>query len=876
MTVHFACTEPGCEIAGTPFGLSAGEIALRASAARARARTEPLVADAKDETQYPCPLCESAGRLGKLVAIPADGELGGVINAFGAPWRSVELATRATYGMLTKAGHAKGTAPTPKSKLVIGEKVVVAQVLRTLPYDGHLLAFGNRDAKVWRDGGGRPKEEGPGDPATYGSPAAAPLPAARADPTYVRELQRDLILLGYYSRGRGTRRIGKFDVHTLGGVLALKQDLVEIYGIATTDSPREVSAATIDVESFAEPILFQPVLRPPARIVEMWDAGIVRGGLSTAVERIGTLASRLGSAKTEKTFGSKLQALSRAADRLSTLCNALPERWALEDPAGSMAPFKPWLSKVAISDLPPRPATGPRHATMKAMLADPVWTRDAYGGRAKAHRPFSKLIKKLSARITRGLSPKSGGAKALERVEAITAPAGAEADWTSAKPAVVTALMEAMKLLELVEYWLLNLPVQVEAWLDHITRLGSVDQATAVYIKALLEGGRIGPKKRAGYRIPTNIDDFGSADEGAQFLRDTLIALGPNEDKKPAKTMPEILALQMYGNESGMRLTFKLSWYAVDPKEANLTFPKLGVDWNTTGRAGTFDAIHASFLLDGEFDANNQGWVLSRGWGLGQETEGSGKGFGGMRLRHGLPVVPREATHVEHPAAFTSTTASFTSVLEGKALSRYNGKRDCSFETKYDCHNCLKRFFDLGLVGSDEDGEGSVFVPIGRGTFGGISDAENVWVDLERVTQWAQAGGKHDPSRVADYKELFEKTGDPRHALEPLPGKPSALVLEVLQSDAVVDISNAAASVAEDHGIEAAPLEAEVKAYVAARRNLPCSWFRVRIRYTGTGPQAWGSLFKMMRIVGKLEGASKVCTKHIEEASELRTSGSVK
>lgn len=62
----------------------------------------------------------------------------------------------------------------------------------------------------------------------------------------------------------------------------------------------------------------------------------------------------------------------------------------------------------------------------------------------------------------------------------------------------------------------------------------------------------------------------------------------------------------------------------------------------------------------------------------------------------------------------------------------------------------------------------------------------------------------------------------------------------------------------------------------AARRNLPCSWFRVRVGYTGTGPQAFGSMFKIMRIVGKLEGASTACAKHIVEASELRRLGKVK
>ena len=439
------------------------------------------------------------------------------------------------------------------------------------------------------------------------------------------------------------------------------------------------------------------------------------------------------------------------------------------------------------------------------------------------------------------------------------------------KPRLLGAVTQAWKLLELVEYWLLNLPVQVEAWLDHITRLGAVDQPTAVYLKALLEGGRIGPERRAGYRLPTHVDDFASADEGAKIIRETLIARGPNSgegEETKARTMPEILALQFYGNESGLRMGSKLTWYATDAEGAKTVFPKLGVDWNTTGRAGTFDAVHAAFLLDGPSENREQGWVLSRGWGLGQETEGTGKAFGGLVLRHGLPIIPLGSTHIEQPAAFVDKQASLESVLEHKVLGKFNNRyqkrRDCSFQNAggayYDCHSCIKRFFDLGLVGTG-DGDGAVFVPTGDGYVGRLRNAAGFFVDLERVTAWAREGGADGLAPATDYEALFGLK-----EVEP----PSDDVRAVLRSDDVVALSKAVDDIAEERGLDRAVLAADVQSHIDERRDLPCSWFRVRIGYTGSGPQAWGSLFKMMRVVGELKSANKTCKKHIIEASKVR------
>ena len=154
-----------------------------------------------------------------------------------------------------------------------------------------------------------------------------------------------------------------------------------------------------------------------------------------------------------------------------------------------------------------------------------------------------------------------------------------------------------------------------------------------------------------------------------------------------------------------------------------------------------------------------------------------------------------------------------------KVLGNFNKsrgpRRDCSYRNAagvyYDCHSCIKRFFDQGLVGTG-DGDGSVFVPTGRGSIGRLRGATGFFVDLERVTAWAQEGGARDFDQVAKYGELF--------GLDPsVLSVPSEGVKAVLRSATAVDVSQAVEDVSDALGTSAAELREAVGAHVEERRD---------------------------------------------------------
>jgi len=99
--------------------------------------------------------------------------------------------------------------------------------------------------------------------------------------------------------------------------------------------------------------------------------------------------------------------------------------------------------------------------------------------------------------------------------------------------------------------------------------------------------------------------------------------------------------------------------------------------------------------------------------------------------------------------------------------------------------------------------------------------------------------------------------------LDPAP----AHVAEVLRRGP--DISKSSAAVGKELGLDAKQVVADVNVHLAARSELPCSWMRVRIRYAGSGEQAFESLQDLLNVVGNGKG-KPIVAKHITEASELR------
>ena len=279
----FLCNEPSCDLARGAVGLTSEEIQARVialSAAPAPAGEpdeleeedddEADAADPADPTAIdplgqgaPCPLCRAADppRDGKLLAVATAGSFGGMIAAFLGSfvllfWQRVESdSTTGTNRLLDAQRHVQGDTTTSKAttSFVIGRKIT-AVLLKELPFDGHLLCYGNMDADQYgtievpargKKKASRKKGWYKATPQ-YGPKQGPPGPAARENPMYIRELQEDLIWLGYFSTSRGSPQVGVFDVYTLGAVLgqnptAGNELLMQAIG-ATGIAPRPMTA----------------------------------------------------------------------------------------------------------------------------------------------------------------------------------------------------------------------------------------------------------------------------------------------------------------------------------------------------------------------------------------------------------------------------------------------------------------------------------------------------------------------------------------------------------------------------------------------------------------------------------------------------------
>ncbi|MCY0985738.1 hypothetical protein OV203_01260 [Nannocystis sp. ILAH1] len=830
----------------------------------------------------PCPLCRAAQppRRGKLLAIPNRGVYARVLAAatglFGLRyWQLVESdSTTGTNRLLDAQRHALGDATKSKAtrSFVIGRKLITAVVLKELPFDGHLLRFGNRDAAVHtfttipatKGKKSYKKKAWVQGEAKYGLEHAPPGSAARANPVYVRELQEDLIWLGYLSTSRGSVTPGEFDVFTLGAVLAFKQDLVEIYGVATSDKRLSVAPGSVRAGEFSTAIGSQPKFVSPVRIMLDW-LGALRGGgkrkgvlvLTTAL--VNNVQNNLAKAKTAKKFRAYLERFEQHRATLAALVESWPHVAALEAVDRPFLPFAPKAASKTTDQLAAVPSgKQPKHADARALTADPVWSSEEYNARDKNRKFFLADLNKALDAVKKTLANLDD---LRARMAALTPPAEVTAEWSTAKSAAEQTLTTVTTLLGLVRYWILDSPTQVTAWLSHIVEMGTVDQPTAVYLKALREGGKIGPGRRPAYQLQplTSKDDFATPDELATFLREECTKRTPNSPGAKSTTMPEIVALQFFGNETGLKFTHSLAPFNTRTEDKNTRLVMLGVDTNSY-RKGSFDAV---FHAGGD-------WFWSRGWGVGQATEANGT-LDGLQLRRGLPILPPGADAVQHPRAYVDCKTSITDAMSRKVLAKYNRtmRRDCTFRDAlggfyYDCHSCLKRFFDENLTGSGEYGEGGVFVPKNETVLGSPDHSDGFFVDLERYTPFARGkDGVEDPDAARRYRRLFRE--------EPGPVEPN--VAEVLRKmNGKTTIAAAAEAVAKAAGTDKAALVAAVHAHVEARSQLPCSWLHVRIRYAGKGEQAFSSLVDLLDVVGDLKSSNETVIKHIKEASALRRS----
>jgi hypothetical protein len=883
--IRFVCEHPGCPIGTGSYGRTTEDVLAEiiAAANKVPKREDPpppetppkpppgdavippeLAALDPDDAGVPCPTCVAADppRDGTLLAVPTDGEYAGMLAAAAgwqglAMWQLVRSGKTGTLRLLDALAAIDDGKPKVKPKgFVVGKAPITMVVVRVLPFDGHLLQFGNRDAWVNRSGKG--SKFVAAEPR-YGV-ATALAAVGRETPAYVRELQEDLLWLGYFSPSRGSPAVGEFDSNLLGAVLAFKQDLVDpdIYGIAMSDKRELVPPGSVVPGKFDTPIHYQAKFISPVRMILDWgDALADDGGL---LRKLQLIARKLGSkslkkAKTAAAFTKVMDAVETLIREALWWVDHWPHGAAFEDITEPFLPFAPRPATKAIGELV-APATSPKHADAKALAGDPVWGRGDMGARGKNASAFATERKGVLSSIA---AAHKSLADCAANVAAASAPVGGEADLAGVAASIGVLVARATTLLGLVRWWVLDSPTQVEAWLEHLREMGTVDMPTAVYLKALREGGAIGPNQRIAYQMFVDPPDFPSGDAGGQYIRDKCIARPANREGRNATTMPESLALQFFFNESGGRFGRTAAPFAVDIK-GNRRLPLLGTDTNSY-RRGSFDGV----FHKGDAEGSDGTWYTSRGWGIGQATEATAR-IDGVQLIRGLPIMDPGVKEIRHPRSFTDPHASFDEAFEGKAIAKFNRteKRDCSYGRSegghhYDCQECLGRFFKLGLAGSKkEKGEGGVIVPTSKGAFGKLHGATGFFIDLERYTAFARAnGGVEDPTRAADYERLFGA------AVEPAP----AHVIAVLRAGP--SIAAAADDVAEDLGLDPETVAADVHRHIERRRDLPCSWMRVRLLYAGSGPQAFESIYDMLEVVGAGEG-KPVVTKHIAEASALR------
>ena len=903
----FVCDAASCPLAAGPIGVTAAEIRARVAASA----VDPDAAEPDDEPEdgelddadsaddeppedpdeppedpsgidptgegAPCPVCRAARppRGGKLLAVATSGLLANTVTATPFSlgmllWMLVQQSSPATGRLLAaqKHVHAEGAAETKPGTFVVGQQALTVVVLQDLPFDGHLLRYGNQDAlvpgTVVVPGKGKKKSSKKAGwirgEAKYGPKQAPPGPSARADPIYVRELQEDLIWLGYLSTSRGSPSPGKFDVYTLGAVLGFKQDLLEVYGVAASPKAIDVKPGSVHVGEFTAAIWSQPAFISPLRILLDWRAAL-RGknkqGLRARVKAIATGLTRLKQAKKPAAFKQQLTKLEAARAALEASVAAWPRLAALERVTEPFVPFAPRAASADFAAFAAAPTDRkPRHATAAALKADPIWSSEEYNARSANRSDFFPDLDALFTDLDATLDAVTSQP---DTIAAITAPPEAAAEWATVREALTPTLAAVKKLAGLVRYWVLDSPTQMEAWLTHITDLGTVDQPTAVYLKALRRGGKIGPGRRPAYQMKslTLADDFATPDLGATYLRQMCLDRDANVNGKKATTMPEIVALQFYCNESGMRFTHTIGKFDTQ-QDSEERIALMGIDTNAH-RKGSFDAVYHA----------GGDWYWSRGWGVGQATEAN-RTLDGVELRRGLPVMPPGADAVRHPPSFIGAKASVEDAIRRKILAKYNNtlKRDCTFGdvaggNYYDCRTCLKRFHGDKLVGDGKYGHGGVFVPTGKDSVGVVAQATGFMLDIERLTPYARGEGeKEDPTvALARYKAYLGRDA-------PAISENVTAVLALMNGKR--SISTAVAAVAKEKGVEKAALEAEVTAHIAARTQMPCSWLLVRIRYAGTGEQAFASLITMLRVIGDLDTKNEVLKKHIQEASKLR------
>jgi hypothetical protein len=537
---------------------------------------------------------------------------------------------------------------------------VVGIVIDTVPYGGHALRLGDDEAARRFGGASHPED-------------------ARQ---HIAELKHDLLLLGYYSplRFREVERAspGAFHLHLLGAVVAFKYDLIHEYGVAAQAAPPPpADSGSLSVQT-AGPIQYDRSLRSPYHPLfaplylalvgqtsrpglttklqaakDQWDG---RAGWKTVTE---TSRSRHRGAQPflqPQVQLARLRALvddrPRQTGDLSELLNGLLETEGLSPVTGE--PETPDAGQPLdagglepISQL--ERALAEALAICQAVCTDiDAWDQGREGQ--------AQTLRDEVDRVRREGPPRN-----LGDYEARLS------SWESYRDAWRLIRRQVRTLVGRTRAYVRQHLSAFRAYRDALIACGTIDVATAVYIKHMLLHRTLPARggERGVFVCPTN-DEIEDLPEGQTL--DQVINRCCTQ-----RNVPPPIVKESVQHESGARQATRIG---------RLSVPVYGVDWNNVGKRHSFDEVLT----------RAEQWRWSCGWGATQYTTFSGDadGFG---HRTGIPVT-RDPTPPMPP--YIRTLAGNIDI--GVRLMRQkfdrttldaSHPRDCTFSTRFDCVRCL-------------------------------------------------------------------------------------------------------------------------------------------------------------------------------------------
>lgn len=653
------------------------------------------------KSTVPCPACEAAEREGILVYLddhllesPPDKDA--LVPAL------LEVGATGVDALWKRAEEVRTVVGKASEWLPEDQEVLTGIVLEVRPYGGFMLRHGNND-----------------DEPQYGDEPAG-IPSSK--PRYIRELKHDLLSMAYYGDRerlghKGMGGSGVFEAMTVGAILALKFDLSFFYGVPTTNRIEDSILTDeqfrrVTLETFSGPIYFDTATIGDNPI-EPIDRDVIR----PLVEALGPVAKY---PKAHQRLGEALDAYERSlAPDLKT-----KQRGALRNAAKEALNSATKLMKANAPKAIALPDTTMVVAVRKLRAVDDVLDHPHFAQTKR--KPWETFASRLRTVATLRLLRSASHRASLQELVGAEGGTGALAGSAKAALARYDAYVAAVSVLDAaavddVVKIVGGLPETFEPYLLALREQSAVDHGTAIYIKSVLAGVKIGSSSgkvnHAGRKLVYRTVEGGIVGEpdGIDAFADLVIGACKGPDGK--FTMPPFIMLERMKNESGFRATSRIRDLGLTKDERKASVPQMGIDWSNWGGSKFFfsELFTKSVARVQEHPGYRGPIVHSRGVGAGQVTlptlmagvspKGRASNSYGFEWASGIPVsADNEGIAVPpHWSGAKGSIASASNLLRRKFTSPQSERRDCTFGNidggvRYDCSRCLARF-DLGESG---------------------------------------------------------------------------------------------------------------------------------------------------------------------------------